>query len=75
MVNGTVQTEIIQVCPSFVEVEIFVKCRMHETPFIDQIVVELIKQEVTYYVVRSTCLFILVAIKNKYYSISMCMLL
>jgi len=48
---------------------------MYETPFIDQIMVELIKQEVTYYVVRSTCLFILVAIKNKYYSTSMCMLL
>jgi len=43
--------------------------------FIDQIVVELIKQEVTYYVVRSTCLFILVVIKKKYYSTSVYMLL
>jgi hypothetical protein len=48
---------------------------MYETPFIDQIMVGLIKQEVTYYVVRSTCLSILVAIKNKYYSSSMYMLL
>jgi hypothetical protein len=48
---------------------------MFETPNIEKIMVELIKHEVTYYVVRSTCLFILIAIKNKYYSTSNRMLL